>query len=181
MDRRTSIDWRANRLVDALAKSEARVRALPMACERLLDSAVPAVLHAAMLLGRVTVTFAANNHLIETKGHDGTICNKVVRDATPKPKCVKRKADTCLQQPARVKSACDAISHVAAWKDRGSHSVCILSASRLHNAHKRAFDKTCTLQRVDEIGSSIAAFRHAISGAAGLDELTRRVRARLSP
>ena len=56
------VDWRANRLVDASSEQEAHVRAMPQACERLLDSAVAGVRHASRLLGRVT--YAANNHMI---------------------------------------------------------------------------------------------------------------------
>ena len=63
--RLSTVDWRANRLVDALAKLDAALRELPAACVKLLDSAECAVKHSAKLLARVT--HAANNHTLNCR------------------------------------------------------------------------------------------------------------------
>ena len=75
----TAVDWRSNRLVDALAKQAAATREVPMAAALLLKSAQTAVRHASALLGRVTV--AANHHEVSTPQEDGTERKVVQRDA----------------------------------------------------------------------------------------------------
>ena len=79
----TALDWRANRLVDALAKQAAAQRQAPESLTRLLKSAKVAVKHAAALLGEVT--HAANNHKVVVNRPDGRVVTQVLRDATPKP------------------------------------------------------------------------------------------------
>ena len=59
----TTVDWRANRLVDALAKLSALEAQYLPAAIKLLKSAEKAVLYAAKLLGRVT--YAAEHHSIK--------------------------------------------------------------------------------------------------------------------
>ena len=63
--RLTHIDWRANRLADALAKRAASDGAPPTAVLRLLKSAQAAVEFSAKLLGRIT--FAANHHVVHAQ------------------------------------------------------------------------------------------------------------------
>ena len=75
----SAIDWRANRLVDALAKQAAAHRQAPRAITRLLASARLAVRHAASLLGQVT--HAANNCRIEVAQPDGSFEHRTCRDA----------------------------------------------------------------------------------------------------
>ena len=76
-------DWRANRLADALAKSAAGHRAMPISTERFLKSATAAARHAAGLLG--AVTHAANNHVVQVVDDQGRITRQVCRDAEPRP------------------------------------------------------------------------------------------------
>ena len=83
-DRMSVIDWRANRLVDALAKEAAKQRQAPMAITRLLASARTAVKHAAALLGQVT--YAANNCVMERVQQDGTRVLRTCRDSQPRPR-----------------------------------------------------------------------------------------------
>ena len=74
------IVWRANRLVDTLAKRAAARRAASPACIALLGAAGQAVRHAAMLLGRVT---HASNHFVHvTTDPDGKRTVQVRRDAS---------------------------------------------------------------------------------------------------
>jgi hypothetical protein len=80
----TTIDWRANRLVDALAKQAAeRVRATKEARD-LIKSGREAVRHAACNLGQIT--FAANNHRVERLGEDGKMHTETLRDSQDAPK-----------------------------------------------------------------------------------------------
>ncbi len=99
--RLSTVDWRANRLVDSLAKQAAAERELPRAAARLLDSAAAAVRHAATLLGRVT--HGANNLELQVVDEDGTVTKRVLRDARPRPSGHKRKA---MVQPTGPQRPC---------------------------------------------------------------------------
>ena len=72
-------DWRANRLVDALAKKGAELHRVPFGLRAQANAAFTAVLHALALLG--VVTRCANHH--QMIGHDGRVT--VVRDSKPTP------------------------------------------------------------------------------------------------
>ena len=88
--RLTAVDWRANRLADALAKQEAGRDAATAASSELRADAAQAVRHAAALLGRTT--FAANHHVVQVCGEDGVVRNVVRRDATTPSACPQRRA-----------------------------------------------------------------------------------------
>jgi hypothetical protein len=79
----TTADWRANRLVDALAKQAAEQVRADKATRDLLQSGRAASLHAACTLGRIT--FAANNHKVETTGLDGVVHTVTQRDSQDAP------------------------------------------------------------------------------------------------
>ena len=100
----TAIDWRANRLVDALAKQAAeQVRATKEA-RNLVDSCREAVRHAACCLGQVT--FAANNHKVERVGEDGKMHSAILRDSQEAP----AKKHACQDKAAKsAKSATKAV------------------------------------------------------------------------
>ena len=89
--RLTMIDWRANRLVDYLARQGAAERQLPDGAVKLLDSANAAVKASAKLLGKVT--HAANNHQVTVVDDEGNSTVQTVRDAMPAPKEHRRKRD----------------------------------------------------------------------------------------
>ena len=80
----SAIDWRANRLVDALAKLAANSVAVPDLALQLFDSAHVAAEYHAALAG--VVTFEANHHRIEVVRRDGSVGSSVVRDSQPGPK-----------------------------------------------------------------------------------------------
>jgi hypothetical protein len=73
------VDWRANRLVDALAKAAARTRRLPAELRSLHASAAQAAGHAAALLG--VVTHAANNFQESHWDQEGRLHTRTYRDA----------------------------------------------------------------------------------------------------
>ena len=78
-DKLSDVDWRANRLADALAKQAASQRQAPVAILRILESGRAAVRHAASLLGRVTQ--AANNCQLAVVLPDGSQQLRACRDA----------------------------------------------------------------------------------------------------
>ena len=79
----TDSEWRANRLVDALAQAAARTHRVPAALRDLLATADRLVDHTAALLGRVT--YAANNYLETQCQPNGAYVQVVHRDAAPSP------------------------------------------------------------------------------------------------
>ena len=79
----TRIEWRANRLVDALAKTAAATHRTPARLRQLLQDAADLVEHHAALLG--WVTHDANNYVVSSTRPDGTYCQVRRRDAMPAP------------------------------------------------------------------------------------------------
>jgi hypothetical protein len=75
----TAIEWRANRLADALAKAAAN-EPLCHVAYRLLGRAEALVKHEAAVVG--VVTQAANNHSVEVVTPEGRTMTKTVRDST---------------------------------------------------------------------------------------------------
>ena len=92
----TGADWRANRLVDALAKKAAATAQAPRAIIRLLESARAAAKHAAALLG--VVTHAAHNCSVPVQRPDGSWGTTTRRDA-------KQPEDRSKQSHSQVTSA----------------------------------------------------------------------------
>ena len=80
------IDWRANRLVDLLAKLGANANAPSADIQKLLKSASVLAKHMAAQLGEAT--FVANNCKVQVEASDGTFSDKICRDSMPKPKRV---------------------------------------------------------------------------------------------
>ena len=98
--RLTAIDWRANRLVDALAKQAAATRQAPAPVLQVLKSAKAAVRHSAALLGEVT--HAANNHKTEVTTVDVSRVTKVIRDAQPRAPGTFRQDVKAAESPKPV-------------------------------------------------------------------------------
>ena len=82
--RLSHIDWRANRLVDKLAKLAAWAAADNTSCFEVLKGGEAAAAHAAIVLG--IVTHAANNHRTADRQPDGSVKHTVLRDSVDKPK-----------------------------------------------------------------------------------------------
>ena len=76
----TTVEWRANRLVDALAKMAAKQRRLPTKLTQFVDTAAEAVEFYAARLGRVT--FEANHFQRDVVLADGTTTHTTMRDST---------------------------------------------------------------------------------------------------
>ena len=76
----TALMWRANRLVDALAKLSATLHRLPEEALRKVDIARQLVKYEAAKLG--VVTHRANNHKVTGLDEGGAITTKTARDST---------------------------------------------------------------------------------------------------
>ena len=87
----TSLEWRANRLVDAIAKNESARGQAPQATVDLLVSATALVKHSAAQTG--AATHFANNFTTSVQLENGTIISKVIRDVQEAPKAPARKKD----------------------------------------------------------------------------------------
>jgi len=77
----TAIDWRANRLADALAKAAASRFRIPSGTRRAIATALRTYEQAAAVAG--IVTRAANNHCVSATAQDGTYVHRRLRDALP--------------------------------------------------------------------------------------------------
>jgi len=80
----TAIDWRANRLADALAKAAAARFRVPHRVQHTVRTAFKAYEHAAMVAG--VVTHAASNHFTSVTTPDGAYAHRKLRDAQPPAK-----------------------------------------------------------------------------------------------
>jgi len=172
--RLSCIDWRANRLVDSLAKQAAAQKQLATDVSKALDSGAAAVKHSVMLLGRVT--HAANNHQRVSIGLDGETTTAIARDASQCPKGlgrgVKRKADVDAGA-VKAKRASDwALTHTKPWTDKGA------SSSSVRRRTARTFQAAYTKRRVHEIGASLRAPADTVPAAVRLEQLRDRVRER---
>jgi hypothetical protein len=173
----TMRDWRANRLVDLLAKQAAQPRALPKNEVALLDSAKVAVCEAAKLLGRVT--HAANHHVV-TKMVDGKEVRTIERDAMPAPKKeAKRKTESDPHKvlPMKVAKVAPAVKP---WSEQNEPKPRLRTPESLHMQRVNEYTSNCTKRRVDEIGQSLEPGITYISGKSRLEALRRRVQDRIA-
>ena len=101
-ERLSMVDWRANRLVDALAKMSASEAQCVPAALKLGASTEMAVRHAAQLLGQVT--HAANHHRVTIEDDKGNVSCKLCRDVMEAPRRPKRRLspDICTARPSEV-------------------------------------------------------------------------------
>ena len=161
------VDWRANRLVDILAKRATEALQPTKHTKELVTSAGAATAHAAALLG--VVTNAANNYTETLVDEHGTERIRTLRDSTDRPK-TQRAAST---PPPSAKTAAKAVVPplaprpvAKAWRP--------LSAAASARAEVAANLK----RRVGEIGDSLRA-SDVDSGKARLALVRERLRQRL--
>jgi endonuclease/exonuclease/phosphatase family metal-dependent hydrolase len=186
----TAVDWRANRLVDVLAKQAAATREAPRAVSLLLKSAQAAVRHASALLGRVTV--AANHHEVSTTQEDGTEKIVVKRDAQQPDAATRarRSRKRAAPKPAAAPKAAAAPTAAAAAPAGATDDVAALfkpprpitataKAARWLRRRRHQDDRAATDRRVQEIGAAAVVTPGLPTGAEKIAEVKRRVRARL--
>ena len=177
----TTVDWRANRLVDALAKKAARTTHAPRAVTCLLESANVAVRHAAALLG--VVTHAANNQKVPVQRPDGSWGFTVQRDSAavgelrkrkvrvgqePSPPVVELRAGTQTDDP--LLPLCDGAEPC---KRRRTAEAALL-------LRRRREDQEHVNRRVAELAANATGADSGPTAQQRLEEVRRRVRARLA-
>ena len=170
--RLTSIDRRANRLVDAGAKLEAALRQMPPAVAKLLGSASHAVKFYVKLLGMIT--YAANHCPEVVYDELGNASTKMVRDAVPKPKGPNiQKPKTVSEQPPAKKPA--RVLTTLPWTEPAKVKK---NVAGLHAKRMREYQHACTARRVEEIGSGLSRSSLAGSASSKMTDLVQRVRER---
>jgi hypothetical protein len=107
----TAMDWRANRLVDKLAKNAARAHCVPDLAVNTFEQALCAAEYYAALAG--TVTYAGNHFAVDVVRRNGTIGRSIVRDSCPgvRPKrdfktLVKDDPPPCAAPLKRCRTGC---------------------------------------------------------------------------
>ena len=175
--RLTSVDWRANRLVDALAKRAAMEVQEPRHALELVASGDAAALHAAALLG--CVTHAANNHVVSVVEPDGSTIVRTMRDAVPKP-ANKKRANVAAARGAPVQpqppQSCEGI---LPWTPLGRPHP---ARRRRPTAKQFEFRSSAAAldRRVAELGASLSTPPAAEPAQQRLEQLHARVKARLA-
>ena len=148
----TGVDWRANRLVDALAKNAAATVRAPREVRCLLESGKAAVKHAAAMLA--VVTHCANNHKVPVQRPDGTWGTRVTRDAQVRHSRKVRRPPKPLAEPAPLPDTTGVGLGRAGewWLERPSKRP--RTARAKVQARRKAADLAQTQRRVDEIGAT---------------------------
>jgi hypothetical protein len=98
----SSIDWRANRLADILAKLAAQQISAPDGLINVLDLAFQAARHSGCKLGRVT--HMANNHTVSETDDSGKTRTTTYRDAMSAPSRSQRRTTEPRKQDIAVVS-----------------------------------------------------------------------------
>ena len=108
--RLTVIDWRANRLVDKLAKDAASFHALTPQATALINTVAKLTQHSFAQLAQVT--HAANHHTVVRVSEDGIATTHVIRDPMPRPRFSRIAKKRMRAPPAPPRD----ISSVKPWQ-----------------------------------------------------------------
>ena len=175
--RLSMLDWRANRLVDALAKmSAAEAQCMP-ACLGLVEAAAVALRHAAMLLGRVT--HAANNHVVYEPDDSGNQVAKVRRDAVQCERVRKRRLSPVAAKAAAAGDGKEQALAVAALPPPLKARRTTVEALRQGRRSREAEAATLS-RRVRDIGAALVAPVGQSTASDRLEAVRRRLDSRLS-
>ena len=170
-----TIDWRANRLVDALAKTAAAHFQAPRNISTLLCSADAAAAHAACLLG--VVTHAANNHATTQVVEGGGTINVTLRDSSSRPATTRIAGDadttTTSRGPPAAPNPPPKPRPVAPWVPP--------TPKVMANRICRATSHDALVRRIEDIGARLIPNRDRLTAAERLSALAARVRARSTP
>ncbi len=174
--RLSPVDWRANRLADALAKMAAADYAMPLAIQKVLDSACVAVRHAASLLA--CVTHVANNHK-ELVHDDGGNTHWVTRRDSQTTQWARTRTNEGPATKRPKTTATDPIGGVKPWTEAEGQPKRDCRKRKLSTGATAS--QTRFLQRrVDELGAMLAPNPNKRPAADRLRELTLRVKSRLN-
>ena len=177
----TAIDWRANRLVDALAKQAAEeVRATKQA-RNLIQSGREAARHAACCLGQITL--AANNHKAERIGEDGNMHTVTLRDSQDAPKKKHSPKDKVAKGAVTAAAAKTTKQATKAVLTLETHRQAPPSKKRLTEARyraERAEAARTALKRNLEHKASLLTRSATESAPSKIEQVQKRVRLRLN-
>lgn len=173
--RLSMLDWRANRLVDALAKEAAAEHQPPPAVAKLLHSAKSAVKHYAMLLGRIT--HAANHHPVTVVGPDGQLVAKNCRDSVDRPRVTREKAVTKRPQPKEPATAQKAPKLIKPWQPSAA-DLLGRTPQRSRAAEAKRASSEQLHRRVQEIGQALQPPQGGLTASQRCEALRARVLAR---
>ena len=130
------VDWRANRLVDALAKTGAAITAPSDGTTELVKSAEALVKHRLAQLAQAT--YRANHHTVTSLSADGDWTTKVLRDSTSRPIGTRR--STFVRNMAKkVSKKKRCIESVKPWTPPPTHGKS--KVARTRKAAQRAAAK----------------------------------------
>lgn len=170
--RLTTIDWRANRLVDALAKAAASERQPPPAIERILAWAHSAVRHSAKLLARVT--HAANNHEVVGIGPTGEPTSRTIRDSVDAPRQVRQQRANLEIRPAVTKVTPLERKQVRPWQPP-AHTATATRRRPSQAATARAAEAGFLDRRVQDIGAALSQPTNQPTASERMRALTERM------
>ena len=184
----STVDRRANRLVDVLAKLAAGRRVV-FFNDKVLAVASKAVRHAAQLLGRVT--HAASNHAEVQVGADGREVTKVLRDASHMESSRSRPcSQACAvpkSQPSREQLAPDA-PVAPSWAEMGPSPIppaLVTSTARKprtrHLSAARAADRAATRDIIERRGAASSVRSGSLFAIERIEALRARARPRCWP
>ena len=176
----TAIDWRANRLVDALAKQAAEEVRATKQTRNLIQSGREAARHAACCLGQIT--FAANNHKAERIGEDGNMHTVTLRDSQDAPKKKHSPKDKVAKGAVTAAAAKTTKQATKAVLTLETHRQAPPSKKRLTEARYRAergeAQRSALKRNLEHLGSQLT-HSAAEPGAQKMERLQKRVRLRL--
>ena len=180
------IDWRANRLVDAIANCYANDIVRLEFIFSLTMSARAAVRHSVALLG--CVTHAANNHVVQVTREDGTTLDKVKRDVTEHSRKRARREESFVEppgiEPALGQHAKELPCSGCRAAPMSGHNAALRARSQTlaaheHNKRTRLLDEQRLRERVAAIGDMCTASPSPSGSAADrLQAVAARVKAR---
>ncbi len=194
----TAIMWRANRLVDALAKTAADHERLPRWATSFVGDAAALVQHHAARLG--AATHAANNHHVITTIDGGACVTRVLRDSTAecptkrqKKKRIVVDADVCAPAAPADPSlppgpgSCGGSGN-ALWASCGrvrghqagdaAAALRLAKRRRLEHAHLLASDAEEATRQAEWLGNLDLQPCAGPSAADRIDGIRARIRAR---
>jgi len=178
--RMTIIDWRANRLVDALAKMAAAQSKMPPAMLALLKTATLAAQYSARLLGRVT--HAANNCPELVLNEDGTSSQVLRRDSqsAPRQHCKRKRRIHDDLGPARKSAATSAAEAVTArpWTAPTSQRM-PRRRLRIERVRAAEAERNDLKMHLEGLSDSLTAAAPPVTAAQRMELVKRRVAARI--
>ena len=174
--RLSMVDWRANRLVDALAKMSAlEAQHIPEVI-KLLKGAEAAVKHAAKLLGRTT--HAANNHAVVVEDVNGKQVTKITRDAMQAEHKPKRRLSpdrVGTQSQCRKAEQSESTGNGCTLLPPPLKAPRVGASGSLRAGNAQALERERLTRRVDEIGSALSVSAGKPSACERMAALRQRV------